>query len=137
MTTELQTIKRNITVDELKDLMESYNVINKTPDEFYEETRSLMWVNERVNSFGVCAMCDTCGGSSASFCECRYKEFSPNERDVFRFLLINETNNSLNGDINESMADGFDKIANSITDKLSDNLIDTLAENPTDNLTNE
>jgi len=29
-----------------------------------------MWRHRCATSFGTCAMCDVCGGSSTSFCEC-------------------------------------------------------------------
>jgi hypothetical protein len=135
MTTALQTTKPNITVDEIKGLMESYGIANKTPEEFYEENRRLMWEELSSTSFGACAICDTCGGPSISFCECRYKEFSPNERDMFRFLLAKEMSGSLDKDVNENMADGFDKLANSVTDNSTENSTETSNDDSTDNST--
>ncbi len=47
-----------------------------------------MWSKECNGKIGVCAICPTCGGSSASFCACREKEFRQRVTDaaLLRFL---------------------------------------------------
>jgi hypothetical protein len=46
-------------------------------NDFEEHQRVLeeLWENEKKHSFGVCMICPTCGGSSASFCECAKQRF--------------------------------------------------------------
>ncbi len=44
----------------------------------YDPVMEEMWSEVRNNSFGVCAICSTCGGSSASYCQCAKARFMAN-----------------------------------------------------------
>lgn len=50
-------------------------------DKSVKKSSEEMWKDKCENNFGLCAMCDICGGSSISFCNCAKSRFM--NRDTF------------------------------------------------------
>jgi hypothetical protein len=62
----------------------SGNHNNTTTDT--ESIRKQMWETNKTTMRGLCAMCDTCGGSSITWCECAYARFHPTQNEIKLFL---------------------------------------------------
>jgi hypothetical protein len=48
-----------------------------------------MWADSIKGKFGTCAICNTCGGASTSFCKCRYEKFvkSVTDQQIQEYLI--------------------------------------------------
>lgn len=60
----------------------------------YESIRRQIWDKKKMTDFGVCAICDTCGGGSMSWCECEYEKFKPSDEEIKKHKEKNKLKSS-------------------------------------------